>query len=100
VRLEDFGQTDDSSAQDGAAPYSSGMKLQLNQAKLTDLFLSQEGAVGKYSKLSTLNLLKTSASLRQSAAKRSGKSSAGDNGPSDEFSVDFVTAPMELTIED
>ena len=101
VRLEDFGQTDDSGAQDGAAPYSSDKKLQLDQAQVLDATLAQAyAAQSGYSKLTTLGLLKTSASLRQNAAKSSGKSSAGDNGPSDEFSVDFVTSPMELTIED
>ena len=100
VRLEDFGQTDESSAQDGSKPYGDANTANLALSSDTEILLAQQAAAGGYTKSSQIGLLKLSSGLLRDAAKVSAKSSAGDNGKADEFSVEFVTAPMELSIED
>jgi len=100
VRLEDFGQTDDSSAQDGSKPYGDASTTQLTQSAATESQLAQESAGGGYCTATRASLMSLSSQLQRSVAKGSTKSSAGDNGKADEFSVNFVTAPMELSIED
>ena len=100
VRLEDFGQTNDSDAQDGAQPYGMAKQLQLDQSLTAENQLALATVSGGYSKATRVDLLSLSKKLRRQAASGSAKSSAGDNGKADEFSVEFITTPMELTIED
>ena len=100
VRLEDFGQTDESDAQDGSKPYMDAKATQLKLSSDTETLLAQQAAAGGYRKSSQIGLLKLSSGLRRDAARVGAKSSAGDGGKADPFSVEFVTAPMELSIED
>jgi hypothetical protein len=100
VRLEDFGQADDSDAQDGSKPYVAAKTKQLAQAAVVEGQLAALNAGGSRSRASMIGLQAMASSLRRNAAKVGAKSSAGDNGKADEFSVEFITAPMELVTED
>ena len=100
MRLEDFGQADESDTQDGSKPYGMAKQLQLEQSFTAESQLAAATAFGKYSKAARVDLMALSSKLRRQTASGSAKSSAGDNGKADEYSIEFITAPMALTIED
>lgn len=105
VRLE--GGSDDGTGQDGSKPYKTpvvkdAVDQAVVEAKIAEV--SAGMAVGGVRSLSDLvGLQSQSASLgRHIKATASGnmRSSAGDDAKGDKYSVNFVTVPMELSIED
>ena len=107
VRFEDFGADDDSDAQDGSSPYKEPqLQGAVDQAKIeTQIAQTAAGmAVGGTRGLSDMINLQAQSknAFRQVKRLSSGNvgSSAGDNGQADKWSMEWVTAPMELTVED
>ena len=107
VRLDDFGQAEDGTGQDGAKPYQPPkIRNATEQAKLEAQFAEMAAgmAVGGNKSLSDLTAVRAQSSTlgRHIKATSSGnvKSSAGDDGKGDPYSVEFVTVPMEMSIED
>jgi hypothetical protein len=99
VRLEDFGAGDESDAQDGAAPYKDVKVKKIVQRALIEAKIAQQTAGGR-SKSDLVGLYAASKALWREAGKLANGSAAGPVGDGDEFSIEFVTAPLELTIED
>jgi hypothetical protein len=100
VRLEDFGQSDDSDAQDGSKPFLSAKAKKLADAAVVEGQMAQAAAGGGRSRAAMVGLAATVRALRRDAAKAGQESSAGPKGKGDDFSVDFVTVPTEMELED
>jgi hypothetical protein len=100
VRLEDFGQADDSNSQDGSKPYISAKAKRLADAAVVEGQIAQAAAGGDRSRAAMIGLQAVASSLRRDAAKVDQVTSAGPKGQGDEFSVDFVTVPTDLDHED
>jgi hypothetical protein len=103
VRLEDFGQADDSRAQDGQKPYRTAKQQQAADRAIIEAKLAQRtayAATGSRDRSALVGLRAVAASLNRQAKQVGSPSSAGDNGKPDEFSIEFFTVPMEMTIED
>jgi len=100
VRLEDFGQADDSDAQDEAVPYKQAAVQKVVQAAVVEGQIAQAAAGGDRSRAAMIGLQTTAKALWRDAGKVAKMSSAGPAGKGDEFSIEFVTAPMVLDIED
>jgi hypothetical protein len=99
VRLEDFGQAADS-PQDGSKPYVSAKAKKLADAAVIEGQIAQAAAGGDRSRAAMIGLQATADRLRRDAAKLNQETSAGPKGKGDEFSVDFVTVPMDMDLED
>lgn len=101
VRLDDFGMADDSDAQDGAKPYKNTKAQKAADTAIVEAQIARLAASGSGTSQAAMAGMKAMvSSLRRSAAKGGELSSAGDSGKEDEYSVQFITAPLELTIED
>jgi hypothetical protein len=106
VRYEDFGVEDDSDAQDGAAPYKSPQVMGGVEQANIEAQIAQVGAgmaVGGGRSLSDMIQLQAQAKNVFRKVQKLGTgnmSSAGDNGAADKWAGEWITAPMELTIED
>ncbi len=104
VRLEDFGQVDDSDAQDGEKPYKNAqVKAAADQAVVEAQIAEQAAgrATGaSRSQAAMVGLSTLSKGLQRAAANLGKNSAAGPKGKGDEFSVSFVTVPTEMDIED
>jgi len=104
VRLEDFGQTDDSSAQDGEKPYKNAQAKAAADRAVVEAQIAQEAAGrvtgASRSQAAMVGLSALAKSLQRQAATAGKDSAAGPQGKGDEFSVSFVTVPTEMDIED
>ena len=104
VRLEDFGQADDSDTQDGEKPYKTAQgKAQDDQAVVEAQIAEQAAgrATGaSRSRAALIGLTGAASALQRQAAGAMLNSSAGANGKSDPYSVSFVTVPTEMDLED
>ena len=106
VRYEDFGAEDDSDAQDGSAPYKSPQVMGGVEQANIEAQIAQVGAgmaVGGSRGLSDMVKLQAQSKNVFRKVQKLGTgnmSSAGDNGAADKWAGEWITAPMELTIED
>lgn len=105
VRLEDFGRST-GEGQDGSKPYKPPKadrqeKRNAVEAEMATLMAGATTA-GVRSSAALADLRSQSAKLARSekAAAASSTSSAGDASEGDEYSVDFVTVPTEMKIQD
>jgi len=101
VRLEDFGQTDDSSAQDGEKPYKNAQAKAAADRAVVEAQIAQEAAGrvtgASRSQAAMVGLSALAKSLQRQAATAGKDSAAGPQGKGDEFSVSFVTVPLTPT---
>lgn len=102
VRLEDFRQADDSRAQDGQKPYRTTKQQQVADRAVIEAKLAQRSAfasTGNRDHSSLIGMRAMAESLGRQSRQVAG-SAAGAGGMADEFTVEFITAPLDLTIDD
>lgn len=100
VRLEDFGAGDDSDAQDGSHPYRPSAQQKAADAIRIDGQIAQLAAANQgRSRAAMVGLSAMAKALRREASQQAG-SSAGERGSGDDYSIEFITVPEELDLED
>lgn len=104
VRLEDFGTADTSDAQPSTAPYATKTKAIESQIDANETAIAQEevATVLGNSRGHALaeRLRAANTKLEAQKNKQTGRSAVDKAGPGDSFSVQFVTVPSEMEIED
>jgi hypothetical protein len=102
--LEDFGAADNSTPQTTDSPFDTTSKAIDAQISTNETAIAQEevasvlGTSRSKGKAGTLRA--TNAKLEKQKAKLVTGSAVDKNGPGDDFSVQFVTVPAEMEIED
>lgn len=103
VRLEDFG-TDTSDAQPTTAPFDTKSKHIDSQIAANETAIAQEEVAyvtgGSRAKSRANQLRSANDRLTKQKNKQTGRSAVDKSGAGDAFSVQFVTVPSELEIED
>ena len=104
VRLEDFGQADNGKPQDGGKPFETATaKAAADRAVVEAQVAEQAAAMATgttRSRSAMVGLGALAKILQRQAATVGAGSTAGPKGSGDEFSVEFVTVPYEMDIED
>ena len=104
VRLEDFGAADNSTDQSSDVPYDTKVKAIDAQIAQNEQALANESAFGALSVATRMDV--TAAAIRSqnrtlvAQKARLPRGAATDGPKGDEFSIEFVTVPSELEIED
>ena len=104
VRLEDFGAADNSTQQTTDAPFDTKAKAIDAQIDKNETAIAQEEVAAvlgtSRNKGKAESLRAKNAKLEKKKAKLSEGAAVDQNGPGDEWSVQFVTVPAEMEIED
>jgi len=98
IRLDDFGQSDDSTSQDGAAPYQERRVSAEASAADIERKIAQQAAGGTRARGTMVALHAKGKRFKRPKPLVGGP--AGDKSKGDEFSVEFITCPQEMGIED
>jgi hypothetical protein len=104
VRLEDFGAADDSTDQSSDVPYDTKAKAIDAQIAQNEQALANESVFGALSVATKMDV--TASAIRSqnrtlvAQKARLPRGAATDGPKGDEFSIEFVTVPSELEIED
>lgn len=106
VRLEDFGRADTGDGQDGSKPYKPPTADRQAKRNAIETQAAEQAAgaagAGVRSKAAMVDLRSQSAKLARAEKASASKSttSAGDSAEGDEYSVEFITVPSEMKIQD
>jgi hypothetical protein len=104
VRLEDFGAADNSTSQSTDFPFDTKAKEIDAQIDKNETAIAQEEVAAvlgtSRNKGKAARLRASTAKLEKKKAKLSEGAAVDKNGPGDEWSVQFVTVPAEMEIED